>query len=664
MLPLTLRLALPAVCAAVAVALVGVILTRGGAAAPEPRPPDTGRPFAQSSAEAELAAAYVPVMYVREQSGECDRDGEAYVPMDVDFLFDNAEIELRRNVQGRPVEIAGPTASDVFGKDRDYYLDFPGNPRKPGCTYERDFRRFAGDAPAVTYAHVQAEDGVPGRLALQYWFFYYYNDWNNLHEGDWEMIQVSFDANSTEEALQEDPVRVAYAQHGGGEIADWDDRKLQKEDGRPVVYPAAGSHATYYENGVYLGIAQGGTGFGCDDASDPHRRVDLEVRLLPDEVIARDEYAWLDFGGRWGEEAGHEYSGPTGPKQKSKWLEPFDWEDNLRDVSEKLPEGETLGFDPLKPICVIIGAGSVLLNAFIQQPFAVGGGAATVFLIGLGVLMAGVPRRIFGLPAGYEAPPEQLRGSEIAIRRSRDLGQIGRATAVIYFRHLILFLALGAVFIGLGLIATSFDAPFEISDYVDSPLAEPLLTLTVGSLEAVVAFLIVEAAITAALGELQAGGRPSFRSAYRVVWGRLVSLVGARLRATAHVLLLLVSVVGSPWAVHRSVAWFFTEQMVILEGRAAKPALAASADLTRGSWGRTLGMILAAAAIVVVPGPLIGIGFLLAADPPVSDTVYAVNAVLYSTLLLPIVAIAKVLLYYDLKYRAESRDESSRVPSP
>ena len=25
--------------------------------------------------------------------------------------------------------------------------------------------------------------------------FYVYNDWNNLHEGDWEMIQLNFQAD-------------------------------------------------------------------------------------------------------------------------------------------------------------------------------------------------------------------------------------------------------------------------------------------------------------------------------------------------------------------------------------------------------------------------------------------------------------------------------------
>jgi hypothetical protein len=50
--------------------------------------------------------------------------------------------------------------------------------------------------PAVTYAHVigeEPEDGSRG-IALQYWYFYYFNDADNTHEGDWEMIQLSWDA--------------------------------------------------------------------------------------------------------------------------------------------------------------------------------------------------------------------------------------------------------------------------------------------------------------------------------------------------------------------------------------------------------------------------------------------------------------------------------------
>ena len=100
---------------------------------------------------------------------------------------------------------SGRRAADLVGL-YEYHLDFPGDALDPGCTYERWARRLtAGSAPAV-YAHVATEPGTPGKLALQYWLFYAFNDFNNLHEGDWEMIQLVFDAGDAREALAQEPV--------------------------------------------------------------------------------------------------------------------------------------------------------------------------------------------------------------------------------------------------------------------------------------------------------------------------------------------------------------------------------------------------------------------------------------------------------------------------
>ena len=116
------------------------------------------------------------------------------------------------------------------------------------------------------------EEGREG-LAVQYWLYYPFNDFNNKHESDWEMIQVEFAASDAATALTQDPTRVGYSQHEGVEIADWGDVKLEVVDGtHPVVHPAAGSHANYYDAALFLGRS-GQQGFGCDDTPRPdHRR--------------------------------------------------------------------------------------------------------------------------------------------------------------------------------------------------------------------------------------------------------------------------------------------------------------------------------------------------------------------------------------------------------
>src|SRR4029078_7194681 len=94
--------------------------------------------------------------------------------------------------------------------------------------------------------------------------------WNNLHEGDWEMIQLDFDAGSAAEALAKKPASVGYSQHEGAERASWGDDKLKLVDGtHPVVYPAAGSHANFFDSGLFLG-SSAGAGVGRRHTHRPH----------------------------------------------------------------------------------------------------------------------------------------------------------------------------------------------------------------------------------------------------------------------------------------------------------------------------------------------------------------------------------------------------------
>src|SRR5438477_835463 len=141
--------------------------------------------------EQTLADRYAPIVALKAQDEPCDRGGEGWRPTAVEGVLGNPRVRLRG-----PVEKTAPTAADLFGKDARYYLDLPGNPLDPGCVYERDARRLFRGEPSIAYAHVVAEPGVPHRLALQYWLYYYFNDFNDKHEGDWEGIQLSFDADS------------------------------------------------------------------------------------------------------------------------------------------------------------------------------------------------------------------------------------------------------------------------------------------------------------------------------------------------------------------------------------------------------------------------------------------------------------------------------------
>nr|XP_036575296.1 vacuolar protein sorting-associated protein 62 [Colletotrichum truncatum]KAF6781849.1 vacuolar protein sorting-associated protein 62 [Colletotrichum truncatum] len=61
------------------------------------------------------------------------------------------------------------------------------------------------------------------------------------HVGDWEHNMVRFRDGK--------PVGIYYSQHDGGAGYKWNDPKITKTDGRPIVYSALGSHANYVAPG-------------------------------------------------------------------------------------------------------------------------------------------------------------------------------------------------------------------------------------------------------------------------------------------------------------------------------------------------------------------------------------------------------------------------------
>jgi len=126
----------------------------------------------------------------------------------------------------------------------------------------------AAGTAAITYQGLMRErEGYAyhGRVArqggwtvLQYWLFYPFNDWRsgffgaNDHEADWEKVHVYL-AQTPDGELR--PEWVTYASHnyfGDNLRRRWDDPEVEKVGEHPVVYVAAGSHASYYAPGEYL----------------------------------------------------------------------------------------------------------------------------------------------------------------------------------------------------------------------------------------------------------------------------------------------------------------------------------------------------------------------------------------------------------------------------
>jgi hypothetical protein len=114
-----------------------------------------------------------------------------------------------------------PTAADLYGKGDGYWLDFPGDPLDAGCSYEQWFNRIAAGKPTTAYAHIVGEQG---KLALQYWFYYPFNDWNNKTRERLGDDPARLRRPHRGEALGQTPALVGYSQHEGAESASWDER--------------------------------------------------------------------------------------------------------------------------------------------------------------------------------------------------------------------------------------------------------------------------------------------------------------------------------------------------------------------------------------------------------------------------------------------------------
>jgi hypothetical protein len=191
---------------------------------------------------------------------------------------------------------------------RDDYLDATGR------DYVADARRMHELPQYRNEIYGHAVQDEKGRLYLQYFFFYYYNDKAfmgiGLHEGDWEVIQIRLDR-------QNKPNVLAYSQHREGARASWADAvKAKTPDGPvPVVYAARGSHACYFRPGVHK---EAPVVPDYCDAKGP--------RIRPKVVVVSDNSpAWVRWPGRWGSTPRRNYfesDSPRGPRQKWQWREP------------------------------------------------------------------------------------------------------------------------------------------------------------------------------------------------------------------------------------------------------------------------------------------------------------------------------------------------------
>ena len=228
---------------------------------------------------------------------------------------------------GLSLAALGPTYGDGEAAAPD---DVIGDPARAYREQARALHQAPGYANHV-YGHAVA-DGA-GDEWLQYWFFYFYNDYNlvgnvlkaGLHEGDWETVQIRL--------RREVPDRAVFAQHDGAQARGWSQVDLVPGTQRPIVYVARGSHASYFEPGTHW------TGHWFDYADGKRRSPELTLDVVAEEEAA---FSWVRWPGSWGDTSKTgknplDSDSPHGPAQHAQWSDPLALADTA--AAQRAPTG-------------------------------------------------------------------------------------------------------------------------------------------------------------------------------------------------------------------------------------------------------------------------------------------------------------------------------------
>ena len=264
------------------------------------------------STSAELLERHKPFLKYDSQ--------ESYFADSAAEWTDNPGNALKR-ADGTVVQSAGAGLSLAY-LGRDYAdgshalkTDAIGDPTREYRDQARALHQQPGYANHV-YGHAVLDRN--GDLWLQYWLFYFYNDYNLIgaflhagrHEGDWEMIQIRL--------RDEQPDLAVYCQHAGATKRDWRQVDRIPATQRPIVYVARGSHASYFEPGTHW------TGHWFDYADGKRRSPELTLDVVDDGDAA---WRWVRWPGSWGDTKATgnplDANSPRSPGSHAQWDDPL-----------------------------------------------------------------------------------------------------------------------------------------------------------------------------------------------------------------------------------------------------------------------------------------------------------------------------------------------------
>lgn len=229
------------------------------------------------------------------------------------------------------------------------------------------------------------------------------------------------------------------------------------------------------------------------------------------------------------------------------------------------------------------------------------------------------------------------------LRRPMDIGQIIDTAIRTYRLNFGEFLAIAAVAVPLnaaGAIIAGLIADAVVGAIVSIALLIPTVIVSI----------IAQAAIARAVADVADGAVPDFESVYRRVLSRVGTLLVTVLRIIVIVLALFITIVGIPFAIYFAIRWAFVAQAIVIEGESSSGAMELSARVVKGSWWRTLGILIIVGLLASLP--IGAVTLLFSAATPIAGGLASAVA---AAVALPFSAGAGTLLFFDLQSRERER---------
>ena len=359
--------------------------------------------------------------------------------------------------------------------------------------------------------------------------------------------------------------------------------RCRRKGTHPIVYPAAGSHATFYDSAVYVQNGQHGSGRRLRQ----HHRTAARTAAAAGPAAGNGAsetgpFKWLSYYGRWGEREKGFNNGPTGPQTKTVWREPFAWMAEQRTTSPRLPGGSIAGPQVTGAFCGAVAAVSDFINLEAKsRP------AGDRRRCSCSALLIVALRRLHPLAPGRPRP-SCGRGARSA-RSSAPRASSTAATGGCWCRSRWPgWCRSSAAPTCSPACSPATPAPTPPGAPASTSRSADLVERSPGRSPMAVVAAIVIVFVRAA------GRRPA---------GRLPQLLARHARSASGgssapscwrslgVLLLAMTVIGLPFAVWKLVGWAFVQQEVLFTDKSIRESLRGSSELVRGRWWRAVRVV-------------------------------------------------------------------------